>query len=155
MVIPKQVPTIITYRNYKHFDKAIFRQEFLDILCNVNSGTIVYDTFVTVCIELLKRHAPLKEKYLRANNQPFMNKSLSKAVMTRTRLRNKFLKNPCENNKAKYPKYRNYCTSPFRKEKKNTTITLTSNHLLTIKNSGSLRNHYSLISILPPIKLHY
>ena len=114
---PKQVPTIITYRDYKHFDKAIFRQEFLDILCNVNSGTIDYDTFETVCIEHLKRHAPLKEKYLRANNQPFMNKSLSKAVMTRTRLRNKFHKNPCENNKAKYTKYRNYCTSLFRKEK--------------------------------------
>ena len=58
---PKQVPTIITYRDYKHFDKAIFRQEFLDILCNVNSGTIDYDTFETVCVELLKRHAPLKK----------------------------------------------------------------------------------------------
>ena len=125
----KQVPTIITYRDYKHFDKAIFRQEFLDILCNVKSGTIDYDTFETVCIELLKRHAPLKEKYLRANNQPFMNKSLSKAVMTRTRLRNKFLKNPSANDKAKYTKYRNYCASLFRKEKKNTTITWASNHL--------------------------
>ena len=84
----------------------------------MNSGTIDYDTFETVRIELLKRHAQLKEKYLRANNQPFMNKSLTKAVMARTRLRNNFLKNPCENNKAKYTKYRNYCTSLFRKEKK-------------------------------------
>ena len=38
--------------------------------------------------------------------------------MTRTRLRNKFLKNPSENNKAKYTKYLNYCTSLFCKERK-------------------------------------
>ena len=57
-----------------------------------------------------------KEKYLRANNQPFMNKMLSKSVMTRSRLHNKFLKNPNDENRANYTKYRNYCTSLFRKE---------------------------------------
>ena len=115
---PKQVPTIITYRDYKQFDQALFRQELLDILYNMNSGTINYDTFEYICIELLRKHAPLKEKCLRANNQPFMNKTLAKAVMTRSRLRNKFLKNPSDINRTNYSKYRNYCTSLFRKEKK-------------------------------------
>ena len=38
--------------------------------------------------------------------------------MTRTRLHNKFLKNPNNTNKTKYTKYRNYCTRLFKKEKK-------------------------------------
>ena len=46
-----------------------------------------------------------------------MNKSLSKAVMTRSRLGNKFLKYPSNENKANFKKQRNYCTSLFRKEK--------------------------------------
>ena len=35
---------------------------------------------------MLNEHDP-KGKYARANNAPFMNKTLSKAVMTRSRLR--------------------------------------------------------------------
>ena len=60
----------------------------------------------------------MKTKCIRANNGPFMNKSLSKAVMTRSRLRNKFLKSPSHDNEYNYKKQRNYCTSLFRKEKK-------------------------------------
>ena len=40
-----------------------------------------------------------------------MNKMLSKPVMARSRLQNKFLKNPNDENRANYIKYRNYCTS--------------------------------------------
>ena len=50
----------------------------------------------------------MKEKYVRANNAPFMNKALSKAIMIRSRLRNKFLRNPVKTNKMKYNKQRNY-----------------------------------------------
>ena len=37
-------------------------------------------------------HAPMKTKYIRANNSPFVNKEISKAIMVRSRLRNKSLK---------------------------------------------------------------
>ena len=47
-----------------------------------------------------------------------MNKILSKAIMTRSRLRNKYMKNPNHENKSNYTNYRNYCTRLFRKEKK-------------------------------------
>ena len=60
----------------------------------------------------------MKQKYIRANTAPFMNKKLSKAVMTRSRLKNKFLKNPNAINKATYKKHRNYVTRLFKKEKK-------------------------------------
>ena len=47
-----------------------------------------------------------------------MNKALYKAVMTRSRLRNKFIKNPNQYNSDAYKKYRNFCTGLFRKEKR-------------------------------------
>ena len=69
-------------------------------------------------MEVLNKHAPMKLKYVRANNAPFMNKILSKAIMKRSRLRNKFLTNPNVNNKRIYNKHRNYCVNLLRKEKK-------------------------------------
>ena len=60
----------------------------------------------------------MKEKYVRANNAPFMNKALSKAIMTRSRLRNRFLRNPDMTNKMKYKKQRNYCVNLLKKEKR-------------------------------------
>ena len=47
-----------------------------------------------------------------------MNKALSKAIMQRTKLRNKFLKDPSAENKFSYKKQRKWCVSLLRKEKK-------------------------------------
>ena len=115
---PKQAPIISSYRDYKHYDEDLFRYELIGKLSNLNRGKIDCSTFENLCTGVLNRHAPLKEKYTRANNSPFMNKKLSKAVMNRSRLRNKFLRNPTDVNKSAYAKYRNYCTGLFRKEKK-------------------------------------
>ena len=48
---------------------------------------------------------------------PFINKTLYKEIMTRSRLRNKFLKGRSEENKKKYSKQCNYCVSLLRKSK--------------------------------------
>ena len=66
-------------------------------------------------MEQLNEHAPMKERLIRANNAPFINKTLSKAVMHRSRLRNIYLRNPNDVNKKKY---RKYCINLFKKEKK-------------------------------------
>ena len=47
-----------------------------------------------------------------------MNKALSKAIMQRTKLRNKFLKDPSAENKFSYNKQINWCVLLLRKEKK-------------------------------------
>ena len=47
-----------------------------------------------------------------------MNKSFSKAIMVRTRLRNIFLKNESEENKINYNKQRNLCVTLLRKGKR-------------------------------------
>ena len=47
-----------------------------------------------------------------------MNKTISKEIMKRTRLRNKFLQNRNDYNKDESSKQRNYCVSLVRKSKK-------------------------------------
>ena len=49
---------------------------------------------------------------------PFMNKTISKEIMKRTQLRNKFLKERNDENKRKNASQRNYCVSLSRKTKK-------------------------------------
>jgi len=49
---------------------------------------------------------------------PFFNKDLSKAIMTRTKLRNIFIQNKSEENRIRYTKQRNFCVSLLRKTKK-------------------------------------
>ena len=39
----------------------------------------------------LDKHAPLRKIYVRTNQSPFMNKTLNKEIIRRSRLRNKFL----------------------------------------------------------------
>ena len=54
----------------------------------------------------LNKHAPMKIKYIRANNSPFMNDEFSKAIMVRSKLRNKFLKLRTIESRNAYKKHR-------------------------------------------------
>ena len=60
----------------------------------------------------------MKKKFIRGNNAPFMNKSLSQAFMHRSKLKNKFNKNPTEQNKIDYNQQKNYFVSILKKEKR-------------------------------------
>ena len=78
----------------------------------------VFVEFIEICQKTLNHHAPTKQKFVRGNHLPFMNKTLSKAIMHRTRFRNKYLRNKILENKKKYTKQRNYCVSLLRKSKR-------------------------------------
>ena len=114
----KKEPVKINYRDYKLFDISLFRTELKNRLEGLDKHDITYEQFEYTFMEVLNTHAPMKLKYVRANNAPFMNKNISKAIMKRSRLRNKFLSNPNDNNKRIYNKHRNYCVNLLRKEKK-------------------------------------
>ena len=58
------------------------------------------------------------KKYVRANDAPFMTKALRKAVMLRTRLRNKYSQNRIVENWNNFRRQRNLCVKLFRTEKK-------------------------------------
>ena len=53
-----------------------------------------YDEFKECFMNALDKHAPIKKKTLRGNNAPFMNKTLTKAFMHRSKLKYKYNKNP-------------------------------------------------------------
>ena len=52
----------------------------------------MYSTFTKVFRFLLDKHAPLKVKKVRGNQGPFITKQLSKAIMNRPKIRNKYQK---------------------------------------------------------------
>ena len=54
-------------------------------------NNIEYQHFLNILIEVLKKHGPIKRKYLRANQERFMIKDLYKAIIRRSKLRSKLL----------------------------------------------------------------
>ena len=48
--------------------------------------------FTSIVLSILDKHAPIKRKYIRAKNSAFMTKELKAAIMERSKLRKKFLK---------------------------------------------------------------
>ena len=94
----KLKPKIINYRKYKNFSNDIFRDNLLEELSQVriNNDDEGFNNFLRICRNTLDRFAPRKKKYIRGNNAPFMNKTLSKEIMKRSNLRNKYLKSRSE-----------------------------------------------------------
>ena len=66
----------------------------------------------------LDKHAPLKKRYVRANQSSFMNKKLSKKIMKRSRLRKNFSNAKSDIDRKAYNKQRNCVVSLLRNEKK-------------------------------------
>ena len=81
----KLPPRVIKYRDYKKFDANYFLYE-LDYCISTNM-IMNYDEFENIFTNILNRHAPLKTKYLRANNKPHVTKDLRKAIMKRSQLK--------------------------------------------------------------------
>ena len=57
-----------------------------------NNFELDYNGFEEIVLNLLSYQAPFKKRIVRANQEVFMNKEIHKAIMVRSRLRNKFLK---------------------------------------------------------------
>ena len=77
-----------------------------------------FQRFCLISLHALNKHAPRKKKHARGNQTSFFNKELSKAIMTRTKLRNIFLQNRIEENRIRYTKQISFCVSLLRKIKK-------------------------------------
>ena len=117
----KQKPNIVTYRNYKHFSNEAFMFDVKNSIIQMTSerNNLEFDRFKTALDKAIQRHAPIKKRYVRANQAPFINKKINKEIMKRSRLRNKFLNTKSDINSKAYNKQRNLCVSLIRSEKKN------------------------------------
>ena len=144
---------IIQYRNYKTFNEQLFRIEQDKELAKIDLNNAELAEFHNVFLSVLNKHAPIKYKYIRANNSSYMTKSLRKEIMLRSRLRNKFLKTKTEESKQLYNKQRNLCVTLLRKAKRNYFAELDNRILKDIKNFGKQQTTIFRKSI--PKRIHY
>ena len=110
----KVPPKKITYPCFKTFHSDRFREDLASNLSNamscIHGNTMYhydYNMFEKTFQHTLLKHAPLKTKILRGNDKPFMDKSLRKAIATRTRLLNAARKSNNDDDYKKYKKQRN------------------------------------------------
>ena len=80
----KGKPKKMFYRCYKNFDNKRFEEELQKQSLSVSD----FESFQFAFKVILNQFTPLKQKLIRNNNQPFMTKTLRKAIMKRSKLRN-------------------------------------------------------------------
>ena len=81
----------IRYRSYKNFDNYAFRSTLLNKLMWGDSNWKLED-LVNSTLNYISQRVPLKSHYVRANQVPSMSKTINKAIMVRSRLKNKYMK---------------------------------------------------------------
>ena len=106
-------------RDYKLFDSIKFFEKLQLTLSNLDMSSLDFGSLKICLMELLNKITPLKTKFLRANHSKFVTKELSKAIMLRTKLRNKFLMKKTLESRAKYNKQSNICVNLIKKAKRN------------------------------------
>ena len=109
----KLPPKVVKYRSYKNFDENKFCRDLDQILIkgDVNKAKDPYTKLTNILYNTLEKHAPLKSKTVRRNQAPFMNKELSKAIMEKSRLRNRHLEHPSGENVLAYKNIKNKCNN--------------------------------------------
>ena len=113
----KLQPRIINYRSYNNNSNEKFKSCLLNELtkedfANNDKG---FEKFCNIIMKVLNKHAPRKKKIVRGNKIPLMTKNLSKEMMKRSRLRNRFLKDESRKQNAMYTKRELLCIS-FKKD---------------------------------------
>ena len=143
-------PQSINYRSYKHFSNDTCRKDLIYKLSNekfvINDDGL--KRFCELSVNVLNKHVPRKKKYARGNQMPFFTKELSKGIMTRSRLRNKYLKNRNEENRAIYNFSWQHKTCKAKTYKANSKFDLKIKETLHINwrkpNLNAQRDHLAL-----------
>ena len=107
----KLKPKTIIYRDFKNFSNLQFRTELVKELNENNVGASQFELFQSISLGFLNKLAPSKKKILRNDQSSFITEEVRKAIMTRSRLRNKFLKTESQECKQAYNKQRNLCVT--------------------------------------------
>ena len=102
----------INYGDYKNFDNEKFRSDIFKM--NLNATDL--EGFMKTIFHVFNKHAP--RKYIRANEAPFMTKDLHKAIMKRSKLRNKSLKSRSLSDRKNYTSQRNLCKKLLKSTKR-------------------------------------
>ena len=77
-----------------------------------------YQVLHSVIVNVLQKHAPLKQRVVRGNNKPHVKADLRRAIMKRTRLKKRANKTGNEEDIQKYKQQRNLIVNMNRKAKR-------------------------------------
>ena len=74
----KQKPTIITCLSYKNVSNEVFMVDVQNRISQVTSenNDLEFDIFNAVFNEAIQKEAPIKQRYVRTNQAPFINKTI-------------------------------------------------------------------------------
>ena len=118
----KKLPRkIITYRHLKRFKQDHFLR---DLDRRLLQGELYrncdepYKKLTEIFNDILNHHTPLKQKQVRGNHGLFMTKDLSKAIMNKSKAKNKYLNRPSRENFISYKRTKNKCNSLTKKPKR-------------------------------------
>ena len=115
----------IEYRNYKNFNETVFLIDLDQKLLKggmQKSNNKMYSTFTKVFRLVLDKHTPLKVKKVRENQGPFIAKELSKAIMNKSKIRNKYQKWLSRENVLALKEAKKVCNKLTKSVKKHTSI---------------------------------
>ena len=90
------------------------------------------------------KHAPLKQKKERGNHAPFMTKDLSKAIMNKSKTRNRYLKWPPRENFLTMKNAKNLCNNLIKTNKKFYFQNVTQKGFATM----ALKAHFVLLAYI-------
>ena len=136
----KEKPNVVNYRDYKNLREETFRQELQTELADLEVQLMTYASFQDTFLRVLDKHAPMKKRYIRANDSPFMNRTLRKAFMLRTRLKNRYNKNRTADSWDTFHRQRNFCDKLSRKAKRDFYNQHDISKVADNKNFGRLSN---------------
>ena len=72
----KLKPKVVNYRDYRKFRNDEFRSKLDNEILKPDINNMEYQHFLNIFIKILSKPDPIKQKYLRANQQRFMTKNL-------------------------------------------------------------------------------
>ena len=132
-------PKNIKYRDTKNLDNDSFLNDVKNInLDELSRFVDPFTGFLTLYKCIVDRHCPIKSKKIRGNDQPFMNHELRKAIMDRSRIRNKYNKWKSRENYLDLQNIKKKCKSLAKKAKHEHFNKVLSNNNMTNKDFWKL-----------------
>ena len=93
---------ILLYWDYNSFNIDHFKE---DLDNNLKNNSITkYSHFQNIFLEILYKQSPIKKKILRFNDNPFMTKTIRKAIIHRSKFKNVFHKTRAKEDWNNYEK---------------------------------------------------
>ena len=124
----------VLYRTYNKFNPENFLKYVRNLpFDNLDRFSNPLVGLTTLFKSVIDRHAPLKTKMIRGNQVPYMTKELSKSIMQRSRLRNKYNKWKSRENYVALQQAKKHCKFLSKKARKEYFQKATENGIMTNK----------------------